>query len=469
MSLPAFELPPNPARVSKDLLNKYTTRGPRYTSYPTAPQFTPDIDADELSRLWKAGSAALDRPDLSLYLHIPFCAKRCWFCGCFTQVGQSPDAADPYLDSLIAEFSVLAELLDAQRPVQQLALGGGTPTFLTPERFDRMMRALKAVYRFAPDAERSVEIDPRSVRPGHVDVLLDHGFNRFSLGIQDFDETVQKLVHREQDLGATLSLVDALRAGGRNAINFDLIYGLPGQSEASMQRTAERTAKIGPSRIALFSYAHVPWMKSHQKALERNVLPSPDEKLAMFGVAWDVLTAAGYVPIGMDHFARPDDELALALENRSLHRNFMGYTTRRGLDQAAFGASGISAVSGTYAQNTKDMHAYAAALADGRPSFERGYILSRDDLIRRELIIDLFCNFHLDGAAFGERFGIEFAQTFAPELANLKSFVDDGLVAIDGATIDVTPLGRAFVRNVCMVFDRYLEADPEQRRYSQTV
>lgn len=467
MNANATEKTPNPARVPAPLLERYTTRGPRYTSYPPAPHFSPDIPAGELAARWQAG--AVKGPDLSAYVHIPFCAQRCRFCGCFTQVGASPEAADPYLEDMKTEFARLAQLLGRDRPVRQLAFGGGTPTFLTPDRFDRLMRDFREVYTIAADAELSIEMDPRSIRPGHLDVLLSHGFNRFSLGVQDFDPNVLNIIRREQSMEMVFDLVGQLRARGQEAINFDLIYGLPGQTPQTMRATVEQVTRISPSRIALFSYAHVPWMKGHQKILERHQLPNPEEKLALFGLAWDILTDAGYVPIGMDHFARPDDELARALDEGTLHRNFMGYTTRRGLDLVAFGVSGISAVADTYAQNVKELPAYAAAMREGRTAFERGYILSHDDRIRRSLIIDLFCNFQLDGEALARRWQIDFGQYFAQELDALAPFCEDGLLEIDGCRLRVTPLGRIFVRNVCMVFDRYLENDPALRRYSQTV
>ena len=469
MTPPSFLIPPNPARVPKDLLEHYATNGPRYTSYPTAPQFRADVDRGALTARWTESNRGPSPAGLSLYLHLPFCRERCRFCGCFTFISRDPAAADGYLDGLNAEFAIAARLLDPSRPVRQIALGGGTPNFLSPDRFDRLMRNLKAVWNVAPDAEVSVEIDPRTVLPEHVDVWLEHGFNRFSLGVQDFDGQVLEAVHRRQSLDQTLDLVRRLRAAGRTAVNFDLIYGLPGQTTETMTRTARRTAEIGPARIALYSYAHVPWMKSHQKLLERHPLPEGDAKLALFGAAWDVFVEAGYVPVEMDHFARPDDELALALSERTLHRNFMGYTTRRGLDLVGFGVSSISSVARTYAQNVKDFDAYHSALREKRLPLERGFLLSEDDAMRRDLIIDLFCNFHLDGTAFGARWGIDFTQTFAGELERLKPMEEDGLVQWDGSVLAVTPLGRAFIRNVCMVFDRYLEADPERRRYSKTV
>lgn len=459
---------PNPAQVDPELLARYTTRGPRYTSYPTAPHFDANVDRTELFARYMASNAA-PAAGLSLYFHIPFCFRRCLFCGCFTTIASRPEAADPYLADLSRELDLMTAVIDPSRPVRQLAFGGGSPNFLSAERFDALLTKLAGLYTLCPTAERSIEIDPRRVSEEQIEVWLKHGFNRFSLGVQDLDEGVQKILHREQSYEKTLAVVTALRARGQEAINFDLIYGLPGQSRQTIEATMRRVATLNPSRIALYSYAQVPWIQRHQKALERYPTPGPEEKLALFGVAFEVLTEAGYVPIGMDHFARNDDELVVAQRAKSLHRNFMGYTTRRGLDQVAFGVSGISHVARSYHQNTKSFAEYREALAAGRLPTERGFLLSADDDLRHELIIDLFCNFELDGLALGARRGIDFEAYFAPELAALRPFVEDGLVTIKGATIAITPLGRAFVRNVCMVFDRYLESDLRERRYSQTV
>ncbi|RJO63850.1 MAG: oxygen-independent coproporphyrinogen III oxidase [Myxococcales bacterium] len=469
MSEPRYVIPPNPARVPLDLLARYTTRGPRYTSYPTAPQFKADIDREALFARWREGDAAAPPAGLSLYVHVPFCQRRCTYCGCYTHVASNPAAADGYVESLVREFELAAQVVDPARPVAQLAFGGGTPTFLPPDRLAHVLERLWAVWRFEDGAERSIELDPRSVSEEHIALLARYGFNRFSLGVQDFNPEVQRIINRVQPYERVAEVVEALHKAGRTAINFDLIYGLPGQTPDSIAETARRAITLAPTRIALFGYAHVPWMQMHQKALERYGLPDPPAKLALFGAAYDVFVEAGFVPVGMDHFARPDDELVKALAARSLHRNFMGYTTRRGLDLIAFGASGISAVSATYAQNLKELRAYAEAIAADRLPIERGYLLSDEDRLRRELIIDLFCNFHLDGAAFGAKWGVDFAAHFADELGRLAPLVGDGIVELDGATIRVTPFGRAFIRNVCMTFDQYLEADADKRRYSQTV
>lgn len=457
----------NPADVDKALSKKYDTRGPRYTSYPTAPHFSADFDKASLIQRWVEGNEK--GGGLSAYIHIPYCQKRCLFCGCFTNVAKDPATADPYLDDLYLEFELLAKIIDPKRPIKQLAMGGGTPLFLTPDRLDTMLTKFEAHFSFAPDAEKSIEIDPRTILPEHQDVLFEHGFNRFSLGVQDLDETVQKAIGREQPEEKIASLVEAFKTAGREAINFDLIYGLAGQTKESFARTAKRVAEYAPSRIACYSYAHVPWMKGHQKVLEKYKLPGAEEKLAIFGAAFRQFEQAGYIPIGMDHFAKESDSLAIALKERTLHRNFMGYTTNRGLDLIAFGVSAISSVNNTYAQNTKDFQTYHEALAKKSPAFERGYLLSEEDSLRRELIIDLFCNFHLDILSFEKTWGIDFKAHFKEELLQLTPFIEDKLVTFDDEAIKVTALGRVFIRNLCMLFDAYLEQDPALRRYSKTV
>jgi len=469
MAVNEIIIPPNPANVPKELLEKYNTRGPRYTSYPTAPKFEADADPAEIYNQWVISNCQVGPGALSFYVHIPFCSKRCWFCGCFTSIPKDDSITDRYLDSLKKEFQLVSSMVDPERPIKQLSLGGGTPTYLTPDRFDRMMKDMKSFWHFHDEAEISVEIDPRTVGKQHLDVLMKHGFNRFSMGVQDFNESVLETIGRPQSLSDTTELVDMLKTAGHDAINFDLIYGLPGQTPESIKHTAEKTVELSPSRIALYSYAHVPWMKKQQKLLERHPLPSPEEKLALFGVAYDVFTKAGYVPVGMDHFAKPDDELVKALQGRSLHRNFMGYTTRRGLDLIGYGVSAISSVNRTYTQNTKDFENYHSSMSDDRMSMERGYFLSIEDDMRRELITDLFCNFYLDKEEFGSKWRLNFNDKFADENNRLLAMQDDGLLSLSEKAIEVTPLGRAFVRNICMVFDQYLEQDPAERRYSQTI
>lgn len=465
----AFPGFPNPETIPHDLVSKYATRGPRYTSYPTAPQFRDDVDPASIADRWKNGNAANPCPGLSLYFHVPFCRERCWFCGCHVVIARNKDRGTPYVEALLAEMRLAATLVDAGRPVRQIAFGGGTPTFLTPAQLDRLITAVKSTWKIEAGAEVSIEVDPRTVTIEHLDLLLESGFNRFSLGVQDFNEDVLAMVHRPQAREATERVLNHLRKRGCDAINFDLIYGLPGQTIGNSGETVRATIEMRPSRIAFYNYAHVPWLKPHQKLLERRGLPDPDLKLRIFGQAYRMLDEAGYVSIGMDHFALPEDEMSVALLARTLHRNFMGYTTRRGLDLLAFGVSGISSVSGTYTQNIKDLTPYYDAIEKAAHPWERAFLMSEDDLIRRDLIIDLFCNFHLDTTAFGAKWNLDFRERFAGELAALRTFEDDGLISIQDGAIAVTPVGRYFVRNICMTFDKYLEAEAGQRKYSQTL
>ena len=458
----------DPRRVPLELRKKYDMRGPRYTSYPTAPHFIPVPAAEVLSQ-WTARSGLAEDPGLSLYLHIPFCRTRCAFCGCHSVVPADTQIVERYTGAIMREMQLAAVRLGPKRPVRQVALGGGTPNFLSEEQIERILRGLELTWALAPGAELSVEIDPRTATPGKLGVFLRHGFNRFSLGIQDFTPAVLSHIRRGQDMMQVEQVVSILRAGGCSSINFDLIYGLPGQDLASASRTAEETVRLRPGRVALYSYAHVPWIQPNQKALERSGLPDPDLKMALFLTMLDRFQDAGYVPIGMDHFALPDDPLAQALEARTLRRNFMGYTTGRGLDLAAFGASAISSVGASYSQNAKDVDAYLGGIDAGTLPVERGFLLSREDEIRRELIIELFCTFSADLDSLGARFAVDPALLFAEDLAALDPMIDDGLVSVTPGAITVSEMGRFFIRNVCMAFDRYLERDPSARVYSRTV
>jgi oxygen-independent coproporphyrinogen III oxidase len=450
------------------LREKYDVRGPRYTSYPPATHFHP-VETGEVFERWSARNGIESDPGLSLYFHIPFCRKRCLFCGCHTFVGKKAGALDGYLDALIAEMQLAAGVVDPQRPVHQVAFGGGTPNFLEEEQLERLLGSMETIWRIDDQAELSVEINPRTATPAKLDVFLEHRFNRFSLGIQDFSREVLEVVNRDQGLMEVEEVIGYLRKKGIESINFDLIYGLPGQDPGSCLDTAEKVIALKPSRIALYSYAHVPWLHAHQKALERAGLPEPDVKASFFLSMMDRFLQAGYVTIGMDHFALPEDPLARALESRTLRRNFMGYTTGRGLDLLGFGASAISSIGSAYSQNEKSLGDYQAGPAEGRLPIARGFLLDRDDEIRRELLLELFCNFHVDLDALGARFGIDAAAYFKEDLGRLDAMAADGLVTWNPQSIEVTGQGRFFIRNICMNFDRYLEKDSTKRVYSRTV
>ncbi|HUU02128.1 MAG TPA: oxygen-independent coproporphyrinogen III oxidase [Myxococcota bacterium] len=458
----------DPRRIDPRLREKYDVRGPRYTSYPPANHFHA-LDAERVFVRWRERNDLADDPGLSLYLHIPFCRRRCLFCGCHTFVASRPEKIDDYTRRLTREMNLAAGIIDPSRLVRQIAMGGGTPNALSEEQLDSLLSALRSVWTIAPEAELSVEINPRTATPGKLDVFLSHGFNRFSLGIQDFTPSVLEIVKRDQGLMEVDGVVSQLRSAGVQSINFDLIYGLPGQSQDSCLATAEKVIALAPSRIALYSYAHVPWIHAHQKALERIGLPEPEVKASLFLSMMDRLMAAGYLPIGMDHLALPDDPLAKALGERTLRRNFMGYTAGRGLDLLAFGASAISSIGTAYSQDEKGLSEYAAGIEAGNLPIARGFLLERDDEIRRELILDLFCNFHADLDSLSGLFEIRAAEYLAQDLERLAELSADGLVNWDEHSINVTDSGRFFIRNICMNFDRYLEHDPGKRVYSRTI
>ena len=458
----------DPRRIPEQLRRKYDVRGPRYTSYPPANHFGP-VDEQELLRRWRARNELADDPGLSLYLHIPFCRRRCLFCGCHTFVAKNAGQAGRYVSALIAEMKLAAGIIDPARPLRQIALGGGTPNFLEAGELDRLLRALHDTWAVQADAEKSVEINPRTATEEKLEVFLEHGFNRFSLGIQDFDPEVLRAVRRDQGLMEVEEVVSHLRGRGVDLLNFDLIYGLPGQELAGCLATADKVIELRPTRIALYSYAHVPWIHGHQRALEKLGLPGAEAKAEIFLALMDRFLAAGYLPIGMDHFALPEDSLARALQAGTLRRNFMGYTTGRGLDLLACGASAISAVGSTYAQDEKPLPAYLEGVEAGRLPVFRGFLLDRDDEIRRELLLELFCNFRLDLRALGQRFDIDATAYLAGDIERLDPLVRDGLVEIHDETIHVTDIGRFFIRNICMTFDRYLETDGGKRVYSRTI
>ncbi len=458
----------DPREVDAALRDSYDVRGPRYTSYPPAPHFH-EVDADALAARWIERNGLSPDPGLSLYLHLPFCRSRCLFCGCHTLGRRPSEQVDTYLDDLETEMGVVTAVVDPARPVRQVHLGGGTPNFLSVAQIHRLLSVLETRFSVQPDAERSVEVEPRSATRAKLDAFLSHGFERFSLGVQDFDPRVLEAVRRDQALVQVEEVVAYLRERGCREINFDLIYGLPGQTLETRAATLERVRTLRPTRIALYSYAHVPWMQKHQNVLERRGLPSPEEKVELFVGLAQGLVDAGYVPVGMDHFALPDDPLVRALEAGTLRRTFMGYTTGRGLDTVGLGVSAISWVGSSYAQNHKDIGAWRDAVHGGSMPWLRGFLLSQDDEIRRELIVELSCTMRADLGALGERFDMDARAWLADDLVRLQPLADDGLVILHDDGIEVTDLGRLFVRNVCMVFDRYLEGDPARRRYSRTV
>lgn len=448
--------------VDLDLVRKHNRPGPRYTSYPTALQFRDDADPARL-----VAAAAAEQGGLSLYLHLPFCESLCWFCGCNKVITTDNSRAEVYLDALVREMDLFPARGNGEREVVQLHFGGGTPNFLTPAQVLRLGAELKQRFRFAADAECSVELDPRFLTAGHVRAFREIGMTRASFGIQDVNPEVQRAVHRVQSDECNAQAFEWLRGEGFESVNVDLIYGLPGQTPQSYAETLTRVLDYGPDRFAVFSYAHVPWMVPSQKILEKAQLPDPGDKLAMLKLVIETLTASGYVFIGMDHFARPDDELVRALESRTLQRNFQGYSTRGGTEIRAFGVSSISQTARTYRQNRKSLEQYYADLASGRLPVERGLELSDEDVLRRHVIMRLMCDFRLDFSEVGKLFGINFTGHFADSLRALEEFAADNLVEMGKGGIVVTDAGRLFIRNIAMCFDAY--AAPGEGRHSKTI
>ncbi len=454
------------------LLRQYDRPGPRYTSYPTAVEFNDAFDASAYAGRLDAAAAADDEP-LSLYVHLPFCEARCSYCGCMVIITQKREVAARYLTYLEREIAMLAEALGDRRRVLQHHWGGGTPTYLDPDQIRRLDAIVTRHFEIDADAEKAIEIDPRVTTREQLDLLRRLGFNRLSMGVQDFTPEVQDAISRHQTERQTRDLYEYARAAGFDSINIDLIYGLPRQRIDTFRRTLESIVDLRPDRIAVYSYAHVPWLRPHQKTIDAAELPSAELKFELFGSAIETFLGAGYVGIGMDHFALPGDELAQAAADRRLHRNFMGYTTRPATDMLGLGVSAIGDVRGAFAQNHKKLPPYYAALDAGRFPIERGYLLSTDDLVRRHVITQLMCNFHLDIADVESRFGIRFESYFAGELSALATGggpVADGFLNVTAAALDVTPRGRLFVRNICMAFDRYLPSHQGTRPvFSRTI
>ncbi|MBI1875026.1 MAG: oxygen-independent coproporphyrinogen III oxidase [Acidobacteria bacterium] len=458
------------ASITADLLRMYDKAGPRYTSYPTAVEFSDSFTADAYgAKLDEA--ATLDSEPLSLYLHLPFCEERCTFCGCAVIATRRREVVSRYLDYLLREIGMLADRLGHRRRVIQYHWGGGTPTYLTSAELTALHAGVQRHFGIDPQAEGGVEVDPRVTTREQIDTLRALGFNRLSMGVQDFTPEVQEAIGRRQSAAATRSLFYDARGAGFHSINVDLVYGLPRQRLETFSRTIESVVEMRPERVAVYSYAHVPWLRANQKKIEPRDLPSPELKLDLFGAAVDVFLDAGYRQIGMDHFARPDDELARAAERGALHRNFMGYTTRLATDMVAAGLTAIGDIRGAYAQNVKKLSSYYAALDAGRFPIERGLPLTRDDLLRRFVITQLMCNFTVDLAEVERRFGVSVEDYFARELIALASGpAAHGFVTMRPDRLQVTVRGRLFVRNICMVFDHYLRQKPvEQRMFSRTI
>ncbi|MFQ5523727.1 MAG: oxygen-independent coproporphyrinogen III oxidase [Acidimicrobiia bacterium] len=445
--------------VSAELLARHDRPGPRYTSYPTAVEFTEEFGPDDYARRLTAASRRPGEP-LSIYVHLPFCEKRCAFCACHVVVTKNPELANVYLPRVLAESELVATLLGERRRVVQYHWGGGTPTHYPPEALRRLHQGLLGHFELVPDAEVAVEVDPRVTTSEHLRVLRELGFNRLSMGVQDLDDTVQALIGRFQTVEQTVTLYHEARRLGYESINFDLIYGLPGQDEETLTRTLEAVIEMGPDRLAVYSFAYVPWMRPHQKRIDEELLPDTEHKFRLLATVVSALTGAGYLQVGMDHFALPDDELVVAAREGTLTRTFMGYTTKRDTETVAFGTSGISDVDGSYAQNHRRLASYYQAVDAGELPIERGYRLNLDDALRRLVITELMCNGSVDLAVAGMRFGIDGPAYFSAEMRSLLSpggLAEEGMAEVDGARVQATELGALFVRRLAAVFDAYTE------------
>lgn len=455
--------------LDQALISRYDQSGPRYTSYPTAVQFHEGFGPAEYRAAARASNAS-GRP-LSLYFHIPFCDTVCYYCACNKVVTKDRSRAQPYLDRLYREMAMQGELFDDSRPVEQLHWGGGTPTFISEGQMRELMAETAKHFRLLDDdsGEYSIEIDPREVNEATIGVLREIGFNRMSLGLQDLDPKVQQAVNRIQSAQETFGALDAARREGFRSISVDLIYGLPFQTATSFVATLDRVIEAAPDRLSVFNYAHLPERFKPQRRINEAELPSPDQKLDMLQQIGEHLAAAGYVYIGMDHFARPDDELALAQREGQLYRNFQGYSTHAHCDLVALGVTSIGMVGNTYAQNMRTLDEYYARIDAGELAVFRGIELTRDDELRRAVITQLICNFTLDMDAVGREWDIRFGDYFAGELGRLQVMARDGLIAIDDGVIDVLPAGRLLIRNICMVFDRYLGAAGQTARFSKVI
>ena len=437
--------------VQLDLIRKYNVPAPRYTSYPPATCFT-DISAEDM--LERVRSDADSTKDLSLYFHLPFCKSLCWFCGCTTVITTQQSASEKYLDYLDREIPFMAKMINPARKVAQVHLGGGTPTFLKPDEIRRLGQSIRSHFTYATDIEAGVEIDPRRVVRDHITALKDSGFNRASLGVQDVDPTVQKAIHRIQSKDETRRCVEWLREDGFQSLNIDLIYGLPHQTVQSFGQTIDQVLEMKPDRHAVFNYSHVPWLKPAQNILEKD-LPTPEVKLEMLKHIIEHLTSRGYVYIGMDHFARHDDELAVAQRNKTLQRNFQGYSTCGETDIYAFGMSSISQATDAYWQNEKDLEKYYGALDSNQSPISKGYVLNEDDKVRRCVIMRLMCDMSIDFATLSALTGVDFTRYFADELNSLSDLEADGLIKTSEHGLVVTELGRLLIRNIAMRFDAY--------------
>ncbi|MEK7990887.1 MAG: oxygen-independent coproporphyrinogen III oxidase [Thiotrichaceae bacterium] len=446
-----------------DLIQRYDKAGPRYTSYPTAVQFHEGFASSEY--LEYAKNSNIGNAPLSLYFHIPFCDTVCFYCACNKVATKNHQLAVEYLQRLLKEIEMQGALFDKQRPVTQLHWGGGTPTFLNLAEMRQLMDTTRKHFNLLDDdtGEYSIEIDPREADENTIKLLRELGFNRMSLGVQDFDPQVQKAVNRIQTEAETFAILEAARKEGFRSISIDLIYGLPHQTQDSFKTTLDKILQVEPERLSIFNYAHLPTLFKPQRRINEDDLPSPAQKLDVLQMTINYLLDAGYVYIGMDHFAKPDDELAVAQRNGTLYRNFQGYATHADCDLVAMGSTSISKVGASYSQNVKTLEEYYARIDNNELAVFRGVALTDDDVLRREVITQLICHFRLSIPRIEQQFNIDFKQYFAQEWTELAKLQQDGLITFDAQNIEIVPAGRLLVRNICMVFDIYLRQAKEQR------
>ncbi|MFN4012982.1 MAG: oxygen-independent coproporphyrinogen III oxidase [Aquificaceae bacterium] len=450
----------------EELIRKYDKPGPRYTSYPPATEFHQGVGEKEYKE--KLIESNLQGRPLSLYFHIPFCESACWFCGCNVIISHRKDVSRRYLNYIYKEMELLRQYLDTSRRVVQLHWGGGTPNFLTNEEIKELFGKIREVFNIDEDAEISVEIDPRYLSEGQLETLREVGFNRVSMGLQDLDPEVQRAINRLQDYELMKRVMKDLRSLGFKSINIDLIYGLPYQRPEKFKETIEKTIDLDPDRVAVFNFAYVPWLKPLQRKIDPSTLPPPEDKLTILEMSIDIFQKRGYVFIGMDHFAKPEDELARAQRDGTLWRNFQGYTTKKGVDLIGIGATSIGMLYDGYFQNYKTIREYYLALDEGKLPVMRGYVLNQEDMIRREVIMDLMCNFQCSFEKIERMFNIDFEEHFFAELEELKDMERDGLLKIEDRSIKVMPEGRLLIRNIAMVFDQYIKTSKE-KRFSRTI
>jgi oxygen-independent coproporphyrinogen III oxidase len=458
----------NPLQWNPQIIQRYDMAGPRYTSYPTAPQFRSDFSEIALLNAISRGNKQF-KP-LSLYFHIPFCESLCYYCGCNKIVTPNKHRAAPYLKRLIRELEIQAGIFNSSRTVKQLHWGGGTPTFISDSEMSLLMNTTRKYFKLLnnDEGEYSIEVHPGTVSTSTMTHLRKLGFNRVSMGIQDFDETVQKAVNRFNTYQEVESLVKSIRADGYSSIGMDLIYGLPYQTEASFSETLHKVIDLSPDRLSLFNYAHMPHLFKSQELINEQDLPSAEQKLGLLHFAIDQLQAAGYVYVGMDHFAKPDDELVKAQQNGKLQRNFQGYSTHGDCDLLAFGVSAISAIDNVYMQNAKNIIDYQAKLDEGVLPYIKGFTLNNEDELRKFIINQLICHFELSFKQVQDTFLVEMQSHFAQELAQLSPMIEDGLVSVDERGIRVHNSGRMLIRRICMVFDEYLN-NSQQIKFSKII